>query len=114
MSSGCAFSDEAARLRFDRLVDSADRLVLKRHRMLDAEDAVLRLRARAVFNQVLHTVSARNEGVNQVAIERIGCGAHAPQGDAVFGLALLQLQGKLTTGSQPPCQFTRGNSEGLP
>ena len=68
-----ALSDQAARLRFDRLVDSADRLVLKRHRMLDAEDTVLRLGARADFDQLLHAVGARNKGIDQVAIERIGC-----------------------------------------
>src|ERR1700678_632454 len=82
--------------------------------MLDAEDAVLRFGACAVFDQLLQVASARNEGIDQVAIERIGCCAQALQGDAVFRFALLQLQGKLAASPQPPCKFTRGDSERLP
>ena len=62
-------------------------------------------RARFSINSCM-LLSARNEGIDQVAIERIGCRAQALQGDAIFRFPLLQLQGKLAARPQPPCQFT--------
>jgi hypothetical protein len=114
VSSGCALSDEAARLRFHRFVDPADGLVFERHRVFNSQNAFLRFGARAGFDQLLRTVRTRDDGIDQVGIERFSYSAQAPQRDAIFRLTFFQLQRELTARAQPAREFARRDTERLP
>jgi hypothetical protein len=100
-------------LCLNRLVDPADSLVFQCHRVFYSENLFFCLGARAVLDQFLHTASARDKGIHQIAVERIGYSAQALQSYAIFSLSLFQLQRELAARPQPARYFARRDAKRL-
>ena len=75
----------------DLLLNSADCLILQRHRMFNRTDVFFGLGSRSLLQQILNVATFGNQGVNELTAERVSDSAEAPQSYAILCLGFFEV-----------------------